>query len=417
MGGSDDVTTPMLRGTAVTPALHHEVMLKELKAQVTVLRELLAAVEPGATRPEDARELLEVAVAIEQLGAGIKLLLAPRALVAAPWQEEGHRSQASWLAEATRSSVPQAVSVLKSGKLLEELPATADALRRGTLSPTEVQIVTSAASADPSAESELLKAASNLPVHHFRLYAKEVARCAHERDPDHHRKLRCQRYLNFWTDVDGQFRFSGALPPEDGMQFASAVRSRAAHVADDVRRAGEPDDRQAAYDADALVSLVRGEQRAATFSGPLGVKPRRNEVVLHVSQPALTRGHLEHGEICEIPGVGPVSVAAARDAVGDAHLTQVITDGVDVTTVTNLGRTVPSAVNIALEARDRKCVVPNCSVTYGLEIDHWQIPFADGGPSALWNLCRICHHHHRMKTYEGYVLIGGPGKWDWRPPD
>lgn len=391
-------------------------MLQELKAQLGVLRDLLAVLEPGATRPEDALDLLEVAVAIERLGAGIKLLLARRAIDAAPWQEQGHRSEASWLAEATRSSVPQAVSMLRCAKRLEELPATAESLRRGQLSPTETQIVTSAAEADPKAEDALLEAASNLPVHQFRLCAKEIARCAQGRDPEHHRKLRCRRYLNFWTDVDGQFRISGALLPEDGMQFASAVRSRAVHLAADLRRTGEPEEGQAAYDADALVSLVRGEQRQATFCGPLGVKPRRNEVVLHVSLPALARGHLLDGEICEIPGVGPVPVSAARDAVGDAHLKQVITNGVDVTTVTNLGRTVPAAVQDALEARDRECVIPNCSVSYGLEIDHWQIPFADGGPSALWNLCRLCHYHHRLKTYEGYLLSGGPGNWEWRPP-
>jgi hypothetical protein len=48
-------------------------------------------------------------------------------------------------------------------------------------------------------------------------------------------------------------------------------------------------------------------------------------------------------------------------------------------------------------------VVPGCSVSYGLEIDHIQ-GFALGGPTELGNLALPCHHHHYLKTYEGWTL-------------
>lgn len=51
-----------------------------------------------------------------------------------------------------------------------------------------------------------------------------------------------------------------------------------------------------------------------------------------------------------------------------------------------------------------------------LELDHWRIPFCQGGPTSLDNLCRVCRAHHRMKTHRGFVLDGGPGGWRWRPP-
>jgi len=55
-------------------------------------------------------------------------------------------------------------------------------------------------------------------------------------------------------------------------------------------------------------------------------------------------------------------------------------------------------------------------VAVGLEIDHWQTAYADGGPTALPNLARLCHFHHTMKTYRGFELGGGPGKWEWDAP-
>jgi hypothetical protein len=102
--------------------------------------------------------------------------------------------------------------------------------------------------------------------------------------------------------------------------------------------------------------------------------------------------------------------------MGDAMARLVISDGVDVTTVCHLGRTVPAHVETALEARDRTCAVPGCEVSLSLEIDHWQVPFARGGLTVLWNLVRLCRFHHQMKTYGGYRLRGGPGHWEWMPP-
>jgi hypothetical protein len=189
-------------------------------------------------------------------------------------------------------------------------------------------------------------------------------------------------------------------------------------MADEARRAKVPEEAPEAYAADALVSLVNGESRLATFAGPDGHCPsRRATVMLHVSLEALRRGQIETGEFCEVPGVGPVPLKVAEGLLGEAMLKLVVEGGVDVATMVHLGRSVPAHVRSALEARDRTCVVPECSVSLGLEIDHWQVPFAEGGASELGNLARLCRMHHRMKTYDGYVLSGGPGKWEWRPPD
>jgi hypothetical protein len=102
--------------------------------------------------------------------------------------------------------------------------------------------------------------------------------------------------------------------------------------------------------------------------------------------------------------------------MGDAITKLVISNGVDVTTICNLGRYIPSSLKSALIERDRTCVVPHCDVAHGLEFDHWGTSFADGGTVSLENIARLCGHHHYLRTHKGFRLSGGPGRWRWDPP-
>jgi hypothetical protein len=137
---------------------------------------------------------------------------------------------------------------------------------------------------------------------------------------------------------------------------------------------------------------------------------------LRVDAAALRRGRLEDGEVCEIPGVGPVPLATATAAIGNAVLKVIVSEGVDVLSVANMKRAIPAHLRRALENRDQKCVVPGCDVAQGLENDHYQIDFMSDGPTELWNLCRLCRWHHYMKTHCGYAITGGPGSWEWQAP-
>ena len=132
---------------------------------------------------------------------------------------------------------------------------------------------------------------------------------------------------------------------------------------------------------------------------------------------SLRRGSVNDGEVCDLAGVGPVSLETARDLLGDSLVQLVISDGADVRWISSRKRTIPAAVRAALLARDdRRCVVPGCGARWGLEIDHWQVAFADGGATELSNLALLCRTHHRLKTYRGFRLDGGPGAWRWVPP-
>ncbi|HXA30946.1 MAG TPA: HNH endonuclease signature motif containing protein, partial [Acidimicrobiales bacterium] len=120
---------------------------------------------------------------------------------------------------------------------------------------------------------------------------------------------------------------------------------------------------------------------------------------------------------CEIPGVGPVPIETAREVLGDAIMHLVITKGADIASITNLGRTIKAPLRRAVIERDQTCVVPGCDVRNGLEIDHRIIPVVENGETALWNLARLCRHHHHLRHHRGFRLEGGPGDWQWLPPE
>jgi hypothetical protein len=149
-------------------------------------------------------------------------------------------------------------------------------------------------------------------------------------------------------------------------------------------------------------------------------RPPSCSVVVRVDRDALLRGHTAPGEHCEIDGKGPIPVPMARVLANDGELSVVFTQAGVITAVSHLGRTIPKALRTALVHRDRCCVVPRCGVDYGLEIDH-VVPFAEGGPTQLDNLALLCHHHHHLKTYEGWTLANegttddGTQVWSFTP--
>jgi hypothetical protein len=121
--------------------------------------------------------------------------------------------------------------------------------------------------------------------------------------------------------------------------------------------------------------------------------------------------------MCELEGIGPISIATATDLLGDSVAKLLVTSANDVHSVFNLGRYIPAKVYSALLERDPCCVVPGCSSTRNLETDHREIPFIKGGPVNLANCCRVCRYHHQLKTHRGYALEGEPGAWVWVHPD
>ena len=377
-------------------------MFEEVRSAVAALELVARELDPERFDGPRAAELFEAFGRGERVCEAAKALLARRVDETKVWREGGYRSAAHWVAEATGETVGAAARALDTARALDELPATADAFRAGKLSEVQAAEITSAAGSDPQSESALLATAAVTGVKGLRDRCREVRAGAEEDDAAWARRLHARRRAHEWTDPDGTYRLEARLAPDAGARFSSAWRSHIDRIFCDARRAGRREPR-AAYAADALVALAS--------EGPC--KPVQISAV--VDSVALARGHTEVGERCEIRGVGPVPVTTARALLNDSVVSVLVRDGDDITAVSRPTRTIPAKLRKALEARDPKCPVKGCANDQSLEIDHI-VPLAEGGRTELANLWRPCSHHHHLKTYFGWRVVGENGDRDLVPP-
>ena len=135
-----------------------------------------------------------------------------------------------------------------------------------------------------------------------------------------------------------------------------------------------------------------------------------------VNAESLRRGTTQGDELCEIEGIGPVSVAAATELLSEGGFQYVLKEGFDIKTVTKSTRVITNCIDMALIVRDRVCAVPGCGKAIGLERDHWRLDYGKEGPTELENLVRLCPAHHKLKTDGGWRLEGRPGAWKWVAP-
>ncbi len=138
--------------------------------------------------------------------------------------------------------------------------------------------------------------------------------------------------------------------------------------------------------------------------------------VIIVNAESLRRGSTEGDELCEIEGIGPVSVAAAKELLSEGGFQYLVKEGFDIKTVTRSTRVVANCIDMALIVRDRVCARPGCGNRLGLERDHRQLDYGKDGPTELDNLVRLCSSCHKLKTDGGWRLEGRPGAWKWVAP-
>jgi hypothetical protein len=378
-------------------------VFEEVRNSVATLEAIARELDPGSFDGHDAAELLETFARGERVCAAAKSLLARRVDETKVWREGGHRSAAHWVAAATGETVGAATRTLETARALEHLPETDAAFRAGRLSETQAAEITAAAGADPGAEAALLHRAAETSMKGLRDECRQVRAGAEEDDRAWARRLHESRRAHKWSDPDGAYCVSARMAPDVGARFDSAWEAHTYRIFREARRAGRREPR-AAYAADALVALAT--------DGPC--KPV--EVQLIANNAPMERGHTEPGERCEISGMGAVPVTMARALLNDARVSVMTANGDDITTVSSPKRTIPAKLRRALEAQYPTCGVKACANDHFLEIDH-VVPLADGGRTELGNAWRICPHHHLLKTYFGWKVVGEPGSWDLVPPD
>ncbi len=355
-------------------------MFARVRAAIAELEATSRALDPACLDGRDAAELVEIAARGERLCAAIKARGARRVDETKVWRDGGHRSAAHFVAETAGTTVGAAARALETARALDALPATDEAFRTGELSETQAAEIASAAGADPTAEDRLLATAAEQSVKGLRDHCRQVRAGAEADDREWARRLHNSRAARHWTDPDGAWRADIRLSPDAGARVSSAWDAHTDRIFREARAAGRREPRTA-YAADGFVA-------------------------------AITEGR----ERCEIAGVGPAPVTTARALLGDSAVTVLVRDGDDTTAVTKPTRTIPAKLRRALEERYPTCGVKTCANDQFLEIDH-VVPLAEGGRTEVANTWRLCPHHHDLKTYFGWQVVGSSGNWDLVPPD
>ncbi|MGQ0804536.1 MAG: DUF222 domain-containing protein [Actinomycetota bacterium] len=377
-------------------------MFASIDRASAALEQAARELEPELVDGRDAARLLEVVARWEKQCAAMKARLARRVDETKAWRDGGHRSAAHFVAQTTGATVGSAARALETARALEELPATAEAFRDGELSETQAAEIAGAAGADPAAERELLETAAEQSVKGLRDRCRQVRAGARADDAAWARQLHVNRRARRWSERDGAWRADIRLAPDTGARVDSVWDAHLDRIFAEARTAGRREPREA-YAADAFV--------AAITEGPC--KPV--EVRLDCTAAAIPRGHTRPGERCEIAGV-PVPVTTAKALLADSRVTVLARDGNDVTEITEPTRTIPAKLRRQLEARYPTCGVKSCANDRFLEIDH-VVPVAEGGRSEWENSWRICPHHHDLKTYFGWRVVGTSHDWDLVSPD
>jgi hypothetical protein len=300
-----------------------------------------------------------------------------------------------WMERALQLTPGAAPAQIRTAHRLATLPGTAAALRQGEISGQQATVICRAMEQvgrtnleAPDVEEQLVDAARRMDPRELRA---QWCRMRYEADQEAgleaEEEQRRRRWLTMRQTYNGTFRLEAELDPEGGALLKTAISAMVG------RRRAKGDERTGEQRrADAVVDMARYRLDAGDLPTRGGQRP-------HLSVVAdLATLRLEPGSPLAELDWGPlVTGETARRIACDAAITPVLVDEKgEILHVGRSTRTVPAPTRKALNLRDRHCQGEegSCPVPAEECTPHHLIPWADGGPSELWNLrlyCDLCH--------------------------
>jgi hypothetical protein len=350
----------------------------------------------------------------ERWAASGVALFTPVVVRSGSYTKSGHGSAQEWLGSLSGTSAGQAKGRLAAAERAAVDPLLTEALHEGELSAEQLKLMARAATEAPESTGALLELVEQGGSHQElsdTVARQRAARRSRESERAREDRVHAQRHFRWRQDPEGGIRGEFFCGEAEWARVSPLLEKEAKGRWTAVGDGSSYD----AHRLDAFLDLLGRRSGGPGGADGAGHGARPHTVVL-IDAAALRRGTTEGDELCEIEGIGPVSVAAASELIGEGGLSYVVREGVDIRTVTKRTRAVAACIDIALLVRDRKCGVPSCGKRHGLERDHRVVDYGDGGPTELKNLVRLCPEHHDLKTYGGWRLEGEPGNWKWVAP-
>jgi hypothetical protein len=335
-------------------------------------------------------------------------------------ESDGLKTMASWLRGHGHLSPAEASRVVRSGRALEHLPATAAAFADGAVTAGQVAVIAPIAGDDERAAAEAqgvdlgaideaVAAVAQSPAHDrlpqvVHVYRQALDPDGDEPDPTEGRRLTIAKHAD--GSVTGRFD----LDAVGGEKVQAAIES--------IVQASRPrgDERtRVQQNADALVQLCDNQLASGHLPMLRTVKPH---VIATLDTEDLTDTSTTGPGAARTGFGAQISAARARWLACDGTVSRIVMgpDGQPLE-VGRTQRVVPAHIRRAVERRDGHCVFAGCSApTYWCDVHHL-VHWIDGGETSLENSGLLCERHH-TKVHHGFRIERDPnGRWRTHRPD
>jgi hypothetical protein len=351
-----------------------------IEQAIELLEKANADLEPELADSASARAFLRAYARVQRLGTFGVAAFAPKV------------DDAPELARVTGTSIGRAKETVATGKVMAGSQDLAMAMQQGDVSLEQATEIAKAEESAPGSATELLKSAATESFQVLRERARKKVLEA-ERKRGLGERQREARRARSYPDELGMINVHLRFQPQVGVRIVNRAEAEADRLAKAAKRDGrtEPFER---FLADAYAKLLSGSGKG---------RARRPELVVLVSHEVVKRGwkDVREGELCNIPGVGPVSPQVAMEIAKDAFLNGVFYDGKDLRHFKRWTKHIPVEIQVALELGDPPdfdgvaCI--DCGKRFGTEFDHFE-PRNNRGPTSTGNLGPRCWPCHKEKT-------------------
>ena len=351
-----------------------------MEEAIELLEKATADFEPELLDASGARAWLRAFARVERMGA-FGVAAAARKVDDAPE-----------LARVTGTSIGKAKETVSTGKVLGSSPELGMALKHGEISYDQATEIAKAEESAPGAAEGLITVAKEEPFHVLREKSRK-AKLEVEQHKGLAQRQHAARGARSYSDELGMMHIHLALEPHVGTPLVARAEAEAQRLLRSAKKEGTTEPFEC-HLADAYAKLLAGSGKG---------RAKRPELVVLVSHEVVKRGwrDVKPGELCKIPGVGPVAPEVAKEIAEDAFLSGVFYDGKDLRQFARWTRHIPIEVAVALELGDPPgfdgvaCV--DCGNRFRTEFDHIK-PRSARGPTSKGNLGPRCWPCHQAKT-------------------
>ena len=301
---------------------------------------------------------------------------------------------------------------VETAQRLRYLPQTSKALDNGEISYRHAEIIARSAKQAPNIdERDLVDRARHQPADTF---AKEARRQVLQASDDDGSSILDKQRRNRTASVrldssDGMTILFARFDPITGAQVKQVISQRVEQLWRTEDRNARPTTGQRMADALAEL-LLDGTERTAEQNGVGG----RNSTLLMIADYDTVTQQIKNlrlGDNTPLP-IGALARLACETKVVPAFFNRT---GQPMW-LGRSKRTASAGQRIALVARDRGCV--GCDADPSWCQAHHIVPWAEGGPTTLENMCLLCSRCHHQVHDEGWGIHKDPrnGKLSLQPP-